>query len=77
MAFQVPDDAEFAIPLDEVNITAGAEGLLGRGTLGEVRKGDWNGTPVALKDLLMLRTDAEAYAATQVTTTDDMPALEA
>ena len=52
--------AEYRIALADVQVIEGREGLIGRGALGEVRRGRYAGTEVALKGLHMLRTDAEA-----------------
>eukprot|EP01045_Picozoa_sp_COSAG04_P037435 COSAG04_NODE_9559_length_851_cov_2.434840_2_plen_56_part_01 len=48
---QVPD---YAIPQSEVIVGD----RIGAGALGEVRRGTYRDTPVALKGLHMLRTDA-------------------
>ena len=55
--------AEYRISLADVHVIEGREGLIGRGALGEVRRGRYAGTEVALKGLHMLRTDAEALHA--------------
>ena len=55
--------AEYRIALTDVHVIEGREGLIGRGALGEVRRGRYAGTEVALKGLHMLRTDAEALHA--------------
>eukprot|EP01046_Picozoa_sp_COSAG06_P022474 COSAG06_NODE_1746_length_8495_cov_5.648761_2_plen_400_part_00 len=55
--------AEARIPLADVTVVEGAEGLIGRGALGEVRRGRFDGADVALKGLHMLRTDAAAVHA--------------
>ena len=41
----------------------GPDGIIGRGSLGEVRRGTLRGVEVALKSLFMLRTDAASIAA--------------
>ena len=52
--------AEYRIALADVEVIEGRDGLIGRGALGEVRRGRYAGTEVALKGLHMLRTDDEA-----------------
>ena len=52
---QAPD---YAIPQSEVTVGV----RIGAGALGEVRRGTYRDTPVALKGLHMLRTDAAAQA---------------
>ena len=56
-----------AIPSAQIVPVEGNEGILGRGALGEVRRGVWvteggNETAVALKRLFMLRDDDTAMA---------------
>jgi hypothetical protein len=51
------------IQLEQVTVIEGASGLIGRGALGEVRRGQLDGTDVALKGLHLLRTDAESVHA--------------
>ena len=63
---ELPDGVE-AIPTAQIVPLEGNEGILGRGALGEVRRGMWrteggNETPVALKRLFMLRDDDAAMA---------------
>ena len=55
--------AGWAIPVGEVEVVAGPAGVVGRGALGEVRRGAYRGVQVALKGLHLLRTDAAAMAA--------------
>ena len=62
----IPADVT-AIPTAEIVPVEGDEGVLGRGALGEVRRGRWvtaggGETGVALKRLFMLRDDAAALA---------------
>ena len=54
--------AEARIPLADVTVVEGAEGLIGRGALGEVRRGRFDGADVALKGLLkgLLAPDPQA-----------------
>ena len=54
---------EWVIPIADVEVVEGAEGLIGKGALGEVRKGKIKGVPVALKGLHMLRTDTASITA--------------
>ena len=46
------------IPEVEVQVLWGRAGLIGKGAMGEVRRGRYRGVEVALKQLHMLRTDA-------------------
>jgi hypothetical protein len=55
--------AGWAIPVGEVEVVAGPAGVVGRGALGEVRRGAYRGVQVALKGLHLLRTDAATMAA--------------
>ena len=57
------DPRSFLIPITEVHVERGPDGLLGAGALGEVRRGQYKEGPVALKGLFMLRTDAASLAA--------------
>jgi len=50
----------FLIDGAELEVESGADGLLGSGALGEVRRGMYRGAAVACKSLFMLRTDAGA-----------------
>eukprot|EP01047_Picozoa_sp_COSAG01_P085133 COSAG01_NODE_18570_length_1067_cov_0.923554_1_plen_104_part_00 len=54
--------ASWVIPAAEVEVEAGAGGLIGRGALGEVRRGTYRGVAIALKGLHLLRTDAAAVS---------------
>ena len=54
--------AESTIPIADIALVEGSEGVIGHGALGEVRRATWGGTTVALKDLFMLRTDTAALA---------------
>jgi serine/threonine protein kinase len=66
-AMDIPEDVR-TIPAADVAPVEGDDGLLGRGALGEVRRGTWRAaqgveaTPVALKRLFMLRDDRAALA---------------
>ena len=48
------------IPEASVQVVEGADGLIGKGALGEVRRGVYRDAVVALKQLHLLRTDAAA-----------------
>jgi hypothetical protein len=50
----------WVIPLAEVEVVTGVEGVIGRGALGGVRRGMHHGVIVALKSLYLLRTNATA-----------------
>lgn len=54
---------DWAIPAEDVEVVQGDEGVIGRGALGEVRRGIFQGVSVALKTLHLLRTDAASVAA--------------
>ena len=53
----------FLIARANVEVQEGAEGFIGSGALGEVRRGRYQGKPCALKGLHLLRTDAASVAA--------------
>ena len=72
----MPEGAAWAVPLDQVVTDASQRGLLGRGAFGEVRRGLWQGLPVAVKTLHALvpgmsaagaGADADAAAAAAAT----------
>eukprot|EP01043_Picozoa_sp_COSAG02_P026520 COSAG02_NODE_1531_length_12086_cov_22.388588_7_plen_896_part_00 len=72
---QYPPELEVApdwiIPSSDVEVDESPAGLLGRGALGEVRKGMCRGMTVALKALHLLRTDAAAAQAMGVALTQE------
>ena len=53
----------FLVKAQDVEVVQGPDGIIGRGSLGEVRRGTLRGVEVALKSLFMLRTDAASIAA--------------
>ena len=54
---------KFVIPRTEIEVEEGVGGIIGRGALGEVRRGTYRGNVCALKSLHLLRTDAASLAA--------------
>lgn len=58
-----PQTDYLRVRISEVAVIQGAAGLLGRGSLGEVRRGLYKGVDVALKGLHMMRDDPESLAA--------------
>jgi serine/threonine protein kinase len=53
---------DFLLELRDTTVDESPAGLLGSGALGQVRKGTYQGTVVAFKQLFYLRTDAESIA---------------
>ena len=56
-------ELDWTASIVDVVVVQGAAGLLGRGSLGEVRRGTYKGVDVALKGLHMMRDDPESVAA--------------
>ena len=58
----VPLVPGYVVTINDVDVEQGAEGIIGGGALGEVRRGRYKGAACALKSLHMLRTDAASVA---------------
>jgi hypothetical protein len=58
-----PQPDYLRVRISEIAVVQGAAGVLGRGSLGEVRRGLYKGVDVALKGLHMMRDDPQSLAA--------------